>query len=262
MIGFGIAGLAILTAFVIVELRTAQPMLDVRILTNPLFRACNLAWIVTMFGGTSMIFLLTLELQAARGLSPLEAGLTTFVMAIGVMFIAQPSSRIYRIVGPRRMIMGGLVVCAVVTLVLAQMDLETSLWQIRALMFTRGLGFGFVLVPLQAATYAQISPAQTGRATALYNATSQVASSLGVAVSASYLTSRLTHYSGQLGNPITRDAQLSAFQDGFMLMGVLSLIGVGVAFLIRDRDAASTMHAETVTIGADDADRGQVAAMH
>src|SRR6185295_6588978 len=127
---------------------------------NPLFRACNLAWIVTMFGGTSMIFLLTLELQAARGLSALEAGLTTFVMAIAVMLVAQPSSRIYRIVGPRRMIAAGLVVCAFVTLAFTQLDLETSLWEIRALMFARGLGFGFVLVPLQAATYAQISPAQ------------------------------------------------------------------------------------------------------
>lgn len=262
VLGFGIGGLAALAAFVFVELRTEQPMLDVRILTNPLFRACNLAWIVTMFGGTSMIFLLTLELQAARGLSALEAGLTTFVMAIGVMLVAQPSSRIYRVVGPRRMIMAGLTVCALVTLALTQLNLGANLWEVRALMFARGLGFGFVLVPLQAATYAQISPAQTGRATALYNATSQVASSLGVAVAASYLTSRLTHYGGQLGNPAARGAQLSAFQDGFMLMGVLSLIGVGVAFLIRDRDAASTMHASAVSVAAEEGDRRQAPAMH
>jgi EmrB/QacA subfamily drug resistance transporter len=261
VIGFGIAGLAILAAFALVELRSEHPMLDIRILANPLFRACNLAWIVTMLGGSSMIFLLTLELQAARGLSALESGLTTFVMAIGVMAAAQPASRIYNYVGPRRMILGGLIVCALATLALARTDLEVSLWELRALMIARGLGFGFVLVPLQAATYAQISGPQTGRATALYNATSQVASSLGVAIAASYLTSRLTHYGAQLGNPATRDGSLSAFQDGFMLMGVLSLIGVGVAFLIRDRDAASTMHRGAV-IGGVEGEHERAVAMH
>ena len=176
VIAAGIAGLALLSAFVVAELRIERPMVDVRIFQNGLFRACNLAWVVTMFGGTSAIFLLTLELQlpVARGLSPLEAGLTTFVMAIGVMITAQPASRIYRTVGPQRMIGVGLLGCAAVTFMLFLVDFDTNLWIIRGLMLLRGVAFALVLVPLQAATYAQISPAQTGRATALYNATSQV----------------------------------------------------------------------------------------
>jgi len=245
-IGFAVAGAALLAAFVTVELRLARPMLDVRILANGLFRACNLAWVVTMFGGSSMIFLLTLELQAGRGLTPIESGLTTFVMAIGVMLVAQPASRLYRIVGPRRLIGGGLTVCAAVTLALYWVDFGTNLWVIRALMLARGLGFGFVLVPLQAATYAQVSPAQTGRATALYNATSQVASSLGVAIGASYLTSRLTHYGAALNAPAARANSLGAFQDAFLLMAILSFIGAGVALLIHDRDAAATMRATSI----------------
>lgn len=241
-IGFGAAGIALLAAFVVAELRISQPMLDVRIFaTNRLFRSCNLAWLVTMFGGAGMIFLITLQLQAGRGLTALESGATTFVMAIGVMLIAQPASRIYRIVGPQRMIGGGLLLCAGVTLALHWVTFDTNLWLIRALMLLRGLGFGMVLVPLQAATYAQVSPAETGRATALYNATSQVASSLGVAVSAAYLTSRLSNYGAILGAPQTRDASLNAFQDAFLAMGLLSLAGAAVALLIRDRDAAPTM---------------------
>ena len=247
---FAIASAALLGAFVLVELRVERPMLDVRILQNGLFRACNLSWIVTMFGGSSMIFLLTLELQAGRGLSPVEAGLTTFVMAIGVIIVAQPASRIYRVVGPQRLIGMGLTVCAAVTLGLYWVNYDTNLWVIRAMMLTRGLGFGFVLVPLQAATYAQISAAQTGRATALYNATSQVGSSLGVAVAAAFLTNRLAHYGAVLGAPQTADASLQAFQASFLLMGVLSLVGVGVALLIRDRDAAATMRpAEILPVG-------------
>lgn len=250
VIAVGLGGVGLLAAFAVAELNIKQPMVDVRILGNALFRACNLAWIVTMFGGSSAIFLLTLQLQTGRGLSPLEAGLTTFVMAIGVVLTAQPASRLYRVVGPQRLILVGLVTCALMTLALHRVDFQTNLWMIRGVMFTRGIGFGLVLVPLQAATYAQISPAQTGRATSLYNATSQVASSLGVAVSASYLTSRLSHYDAGLGNPATSAGSLSAFEDAFLLMGIISLVGVAVALLIRDRDAAATMAPQTQAVPA------------
>jgi EmrB/QacA subfamily drug resistance transporter len=251
VLGFGVAGLALIAAFVFVELRTAQPMLDVRIFTNRLFRACNLAWLVTMFAFGSMIFLLTLELQAERGLSALESGLVTFTMALGVMFIAQPASRIYRVIGPRRMIAVGLAVSGATYLALAYVDLGTSTWTLRALMLVRGLGFGVVLVPLQAATYATVSPAQTGRATAVYNAASQFASSLGVAVAASILTSRLAHHGAQLGNPATRTSALGAFQDSFLILGLISMAGTVVAILISDRDAARTMNPSSSPLSAE-----------
>jgi EmrB/QacA subfamily drug resistance transporter len=239
---FGLPAIALLVAFVVVELRSKAPMLDVRIFLNRLFRACNLAWVVTMFGFGSTIFLLTLELQAARGLSPLESGLTTFPMAVGVMLVAQPASRIYRVIGPRRMILSGLVISALTTLAVAQLDLDASLWVIRSLMIVRGVAFGFVLVPLQAATYANIASKDTGRATALYNVNSQVASSLGVAVAASLLTNRLGHYGAILGAPQTRDASLSAFQDALLIMGLVALAAASIALLIRDADARATMN--------------------
>ncbi len=246
VLGFGIGGIALLAAFVFVELRTWQPMLDVRIFANGLFRACNLAWIVTTFGFSAMIFLVTLELQAARGLSPLHSGLVTFAMAIGVMLTAQPASRLYRVIGPRRLIMLGLTGAALSTLSLATVSLDTNLWLLRGLMLLRGIAFGFVLVPLQAATYAQVPAQQTGRATALYNATSQMGSGLGVAVAAAYLTNRLTHHDAVLGNPATSAGSLSAFQDTFWIIGAVSLVGVAVALLIRDGDAAQTMNTATI----------------
>jgi EmrB/QacA subfamily drug resistance transporter len=239
VIAFGVAGLALIAALVAVELRTAEPLLNMRLFGNALFRACNVCWLTTMFAGSSMIFLLTLQLQTARGLSPLEAGLTTFTMAIGVMIIAQPASRIYRRIGPRRMIFTGMLVSALVTLALSTISLDTNLWTIRGLMLLRGLGFGCVLVPLQAATYAQIAPSDTGRATALYNATSQFASGFGVAVAATFLTARLTSHGTALGVPGT--GVNDAFQESFLFMGLLALVSVGVALLIRDRDAAATM---------------------
>jgi MFS family permease len=167
-------------------------------------------------------------------------------MAIGVMTIAQPASRIYRRIGPRRMIFTGMLVSALVTVALSTITLDTNLWLIRTLMLLRGLGFGCVLVPLQAATYAQIAPSETGRATALYNATSQFASGLGVAVAATFLTSRLSSAGVSLGAP--GGGINDAFQESFLFMGVIALVSIGVALLIHDRDAAATMTPREITI--------------
>jgi EmrB/QacA subfamily drug resistance transporter len=261
VIVFGVGGLALMAAFVAVELRTREPMLDVRMLRDGLFRACNLSWIVTNFGFSSTIFVLTLELQAERGLSPLASGLTTFPIAIGVMFIAQPASRAYRIIGPRRMIVAGLTVSALSTLALTRVDLGTNEWLIRGLMLVRGLGFGLVLVPLQAATYTTIAPALTGRATSIYNATSQVASSLGVAIAATLLTSRLSHHGAVLGRPDVRGPALDAFQDTFLIMGGLAFAGVAAALLISDRAAAPSMRPKVASVG-DDGEATQVLPAH
>jgi hypothetical protein len=86
-----------------------------------------------------------------------------------MMLAARPASTIYGAVGPRRMILAGLITTALTTFALMRLDLGTNEWLIRALMLVRGLGFGLVLVPLQAATYATVALKDAGRATALYN---------------------------------------------------------------------------------------------
>ncbi|MEP6871033.1 MAG: MDR family MFS transporter [Anaerolineaceae bacterium] len=252
---FLVSGAVLLTAFVFAELRISEPMIDVRLFKNRLFRACSAAQFVGMIGFSGSLFLLPIILQAERGMSPFQSGLTTFPMAIGVMVMAQPTSRIYRIVGPRRLIAAGLIVASLTSFALAATDFETSQWVIRELMFIRGLGFGLMLVPLQAATFATIAPADTGRASSLYSVSRMVGQSFGVAVIATVLTNRLAYHGAFLGAaapaPI-RDHALLAFRDGFIVAGILTLMGMVVALFIKDRDAAATMRprSEIVAIGS------------
>ena len=63
----------------------------------------------------------------------------------------------------------------VTLLTFTQVDLGTDLWVIRGLMFTRGVFMAFAFIPLQAATFATITPADTGRATAIFSTQRQVA---------------------------------------------------------------------------------------
>jgi hypothetical protein len=58
-------------------------------------------------------------------------------------------------------------------------------------------------------------------------------------VLATALTNRLDYYDAVLGDPGTRDAALSAFQDSFVFAGALSILGIIACFLIDDKKAAA-----------------------
>jgi EmrB/QacA subfamily drug resistance transporter len=239
---FGLVGLAALTAFAAVELRTKEPMIDLRLLGDRMFRTANGVQMVAFAAFAGALFLVPMLLQLEMGLSPFQSGLTTFPMALGVMSMSQFSGRIYGRVGPRRMMVTGLIGASFSTLLLMTVDLETSQWWIRLFMFVRGLSFALLLVPLQAATFATIRTEDMGRASSIYSSARQVAMSFGVALMATVLSSRLAHYGATLGDPATAQRSLQAFHDGFIAATVLALVGAAAALLfIRDKDAASTM---------------------
>ncbi len=235
---FGLGGLAILGLFALVELRTSQPMLDVRLLTDKLFGVSNL---VLMVGNASIMgtfFLLPIFLQTQKGMSAFNVGLVTFPIAVGVAVMSRPAAQLYPKIGPRRMMIVGFTGNMAMTAALALINYGTPDWMVGANMFVRGMFMAFVFVPLQAAAFATISPEATGRASAIFSAGRQVAASLGVAILATALTNRLDAHHALLADVATRNAALVAFQDAFLFAGVVSILGIVACFLIDDEKAA------------------------
>jgi len=248
----GLVGLAALALMVHVELRKPEPMLKLDLLTERLFRACNL---VSLFGFGSfvaLLFVMSLFLQQARGESALSTGLITFLEAIGVAVSSQIVGRVYLRLGPRRLMAGGTAAMALVMVVMGLSNLSTSLWALRLLMFLAGCCMANMFIPLQTATYARISSADTGRASAIFSAQRQAAAAIGVAVVATVLTSLLAGSGGLLSAPPT--AQLAAFQKVFFVDAALSLVATFISLTVRDADASNTMRgASTAGIRREDA---------
>ena len=101
------AGVVLLTLLVFVEGRVAAPMLRLTLFRLRLFRSANLITVASAAGFLGGLFVYPLMLQTAFGYSPLTAGLMTFPEAIGIMVGTQVAARLYRRVGPRRLIAAG-----------------------------------------------------------------------------------------------------------------------------------------------------------
>jgi EmrB/QacA subfamily drug resistance transporter len=239
----GAIGLVILAVFTFVELRTAEPMIDMRLFQNRLFASTNVVQFIGFAGLTGGLFLLPLVLQspATLGLGAFESGLATFPQALGVVTMVQVGSRVYPRVGPRRLLMLGLAGVTATTLAFVALDTDTNLWAVRGVMFLRGCFFSFLLVSLQTATFATISAQMMGRASAVSNAMRQVGASFGVALLATVLTSRLNHYDTSLAPGANTQATFEAFDDAFIVAAIITAAGILAAYFVSDRDAAVSM---------------------
>jgi MFS family permease len=142
------------------------------------------------------------------------------------------------------MMIAGFIGGMLLTFHLALVDYDTSGWWIALNMFLRGMSFGLLIIPIQAATFATIRPEDTGRASSIFNVGRQVAASLGVAILATVLATRLTDHNAILGDPATREAALAAFHDAFIFAGCMCILGILASFLIDDEKAAHAMKTE------------------
>jgi len=233
-----VAGFLLLVTLVAVELRTTQPIMDLRLLADRLFRSSSGVIFLSSAGFLGTLYLIPLYFQDARGLSALQSGLSTFPEAFGVMFGAQIASRlVYPRLGPRRHITGGLLGLAAGMLVLTQIGLATNLWLIRGVMFLLGFMVAQIFVPTQAASFAKISPAATGRASTLFNIGRQVGSAVGVAVLSTVLIGvGSTQAAGGIAHP-----NLRAYHLAFLTASLFALAGTGFSLAMHDADAAETM---------------------
>jgi EmrB/QacA subfamily drug resistance transporter len=234
----GVAGLVLLALFVLVELRAAAPMLRLRIYANRLFRATNLQLTFAGAGFIGTLFLVPLLLQNGLGFSAVHSGLSTFPEAIGGMIGVQVTTRLYKRVGPRRLMIAGM--CGTVVTIggMAFAGPGNAAWLIPVLMFFTGGSFGFAMAPSQAAALATVSPAETSHASTLLNTLRQAGGAAGVALLGTVL--------GATG---ASSADLAGYRLAFLAAAGLMVIGAGFSSLVSDADAAPTM-AEAVTLAA------------
>ncbi len=226
----GIAGLALLALFAIVELRVTEPMLRLRIYADRLFRTTNLQLTFAGAGFVGTLFLVPLMLQNGLGFSAVHSGLSTFTEAIGGMSGVQMTTRLYKRVGPRRLMVAGMTGTVVTVGGMAFAGPANAAWLIPVLMFFTGCSFGFAMSPSQAAALATVSPALTGQASTLLNTLRQAGGAAGVALLGSVLAAT---------RPGPLD--LAGYRLAFVAAACLMVAGGVLSAMVRDSDAAPTM---------------------
>jgi EmrB/QacA subfamily drug resistance transporter len=157
-----VAGLALLPVFVAVELASAQPMIDLRLLRDRVLGFTLMTGFVQSLGYLAVIFLLTMYLQGVRGLSPLNASLL-LVPGYIVGAVAGPffGRRINRF-GTRIMMTSGIALMTVAVLGYSFLSVTTWLGVIPVISLVQGFGAGMFYPAMFTATMSRAPPSALG----------------------------------------------------------------------------------------------------
>jgi EmrB/QacA subfamily drug resistance transporter len=231
VLGTGLPGLALLAAFIAVE-RRPEPLLRLRLYRDRLFRTTSLTLTAAGAGFMGTLFLVPLYLQNGLGFSAIHSGLCTFTEALGGMTGIQVTTRLYKRVGPRRLMIAGM--CGTLTTIglMSLAGPSDAFWMIPLLMFFTGCSFGFNMSPAQTANMAGVTAAETGHASTLVNTVRQAGGAAGVALLGTVLAAT---------GAGARD--LAGYHLAFLAAAGLMALGVVFACFVNDADAAPTMAA-------------------
>ncbi|MEO9224567.1 MAG: MFS transporter [Acidimicrobiales bacterium] len=198
LLGF-VIGAAILGAFLLWELHSTHPMLDVNLFKNPRFSAASGAITLTFLALFGVVFLLTLYLQSVLGYSAIKAGATLVPMSI-VMMIAAPSSTIWtNRFGNKVVVAAGMACLTGSMLLMTTYETHSSLLHVIGVTLLLGLGMGNIMAPATDSIMGSLPRAKAGVGSAVNDTTRQVGGAIGVAVMGSVLASIYTsHMTGKL----------------------------------------------------------------
>jgi EmrB/QacA subfamily drug resistance transporter len=184
-----IVAVIVLAGFVVWELRSDHPMLDMGFFKNARFTAASLSITAAFFALFGSIFFLTQLLQLVMGYTPLQAGLRILPQAIVLMLCAPLSARVVELIGTKKVVTTGLALVAVGLLVASRFSDHSGYGLILTSILVLGVGMGFTMAPATESIMGSLPRAKAGVGSAMNDTTRMVGGSLGVAVLGSILSS-------------------------------------------------------------------------
>lgn len=224
-----VAGL-LLVAFVLVEGRVREPLVELALLRRPVISAGlgvgALAGVV-MFGLTTYLPPLV---QGVHGGTPLEAGLAVSAMSIGWPIGSVAGGRAMLRWGPRPVVLAGTSLLVLGTIIVTQVGSVTALWPAALASAITGLGMGLASTTILVAVQTAVAWDRRGMVTGLVQFSRTIGGSVGVGLMGAVLSARVGSNASVILDPIARGslpaARAAALRGN--LAGALQIIYVAM----------------------------------
>lgn len=233
---------AALFVFVRLQLRTAEPMLELRLFACRGFSAGLAASFLTFVAMASNMFLLPFYLQDQRGLSPAGAGTMMMVTPVVILLAAPFAGNLADRVSPRVPATGGLVILGAATALMATFSVSTSLAWVVLVLAAYGMGAAFFQSPNISAVLGSVAPERLGVASGSLATVSRLGQVAGVAVASGVWQWGLDNYGR------SAPGQTLAFRLAFGVLAVTGLMAA-VASWVRGPGQPTGGAVSTVTVG-------------
>jgi EmrB/QacA subfamily drug resistance transporter len=187
VVGAFAIGIVVLVSFVVWELRSSHPILDVRFFANPRFSGASVAITLVFFSLFGSIFFLTQYLQFVMDYGTLQAGLAIAPVALALMVAAPIAPILAKRFGTKAIVAAGLLVVAAALVLLSTATVTSGYGIVLAVIVTLGVGMGLAMAPATESIMGSLPKAKAGVGSAVNDTTREVGGALGVAILGSLL---------------------------------------------------------------------------
>ena len=188
-IGVAAAGLAVLAGWVVFELRSPHPMVDLRVFANARFSAASFSVTMIFLALFGWLFLFTQQMQFVLGYDTLQAGVRALPFAVTIGAVSQPAAKLAARIGTKRVVSTGLALMAVGFALMATSSAHTGYPYLLVASIVIAAGMGLAMAPATESIMGALPPAQAGVGSAVNDTTRSLGGALGVAVMGSVAAS-------------------------------------------------------------------------
>lgn len=224
IVSASVLSLTMLMVFIIHELQTEHPVVDLRIFRERTYSTGVFLMTTLGFVLYGSLVLLPLMLQTLLGYPSIQAGMAMAPRGMG-SFLGMPAiGMLVGRVDPRRLVVGGLILGSTTLFWLGQLNLNAGYWDIFWPQFFQGLGLSMLFVPLTTISMDRIPRERMGNATSLFNLMRNLGGGMGIAITGTMLVRNGQRHFATLGenaNPFSSAAQsmLEGTRDAFIAGG-------------------------------------------
>jgi EmrB/QacA subfamily drug resistance transporter len=240
IVSFAIAAVLLLS-FVIIEARSKQPLLPLRLFKSRTRDGAYLVMLITGAAVFAMFYFLTQYVQTVIGFSALKAGFAFLPVSITIVIVAQITSRLIAKVEPRLLISSGAVFGAAGLYLLSSLTVRsTYVADVLPSLLLIATGMGLIFVPITLAAVAGVDRRDTGVASAMLNVGQQVGGTIGLSAlvtifgHAAGSTAERLHQNPYAPIPFTHGAD-AAFHAGAIFMAV-AIVAALTLIKVRPED--------------------------
>jgi len=180
-----------LIVFVMIELKAASPLANLRLFRNHNFFAGNFVALVIMFGLLGVIFLVLLFLQIVLGFSAIKAGLSMLPLPLVIILVAPVAGRMTDRIGGRWILFAGTLISALGIYLMSDLSRFTTEVSLILPMAVCGFGMGLIMAPVTTVVMAGTPVEQSGMGAGILSTIRQIGSVMGIAVLGAVLQSQL-----------------------------------------------------------------------
>ena len=232
-----IAGVVLLVVFFVIEARSTQPLLPLRIITD---RTRAVSFVVMLIVGAaifSMFLFLSLFIQDVMGYSPLKSGVAFLPFTVGIVVAAQIASTLASRVDPRWIAGAGGGLSVVAMWGYGQLSADSGyVGGLLPWIIVQAIGMGLIFVPLTLTAVSRVDPADSGVGSAVLNTVQQVGGAIGIAVLgtvfANGITERMTELAAAASGQPPTPEQLELGGRIAQAFGTTQTFGVAIWMML------------------------------